>query len=234
MANILYKILDSLPPDIAELVKLGYTPTLHKATGRWYLQKRIGKKISRKLVPKNYDSLMVRLKNIFSKQEGRAVQDELRQHMRLREVSKQTSKPILAKEIEDATWFHNLLHDLGKYAYHRLVKYVEWTPDDVSDYKKAFDKLADKLNVLMAYIDDAGKLEKVMDERDALELMLTMSMDMIDKLVNTVNSYKWHVDQLLSMVPDEYKTRYLNQIIVSRALQAIPQVVEGEKYEQGG
>jgi len=228
ISTLIGRILSKLPPDLAELIQLGYRPTFNKRAGRWYLQKRFGKKVSSKLVPKEYDELMRQLKELLSSEEGGEIQEMLQQHLRLREVTKQSGKPILAKEIEDATWFHNLLHDLGKYAYHRLVRYVDWTPEDVKDYKKAFDKLASKLDHLMMFIEDAGKLERVLMERDALKFALSMAVDKAYELLSLVESYRRYVDLLLRYIPDDVKSKLLNSLIISRALEALPEISRGE------
>jgi len=230
-STLINRLLAELPPEYAELIQLGYRPTFHKATGRWYLQKRFGKKVSRRLVPKEYNELMSRLKSFLAREDAsaiQAIQDAFQQHLRLREVTKRPGRPILAKEIEDATWFHNLLHDLGKYAYHRLVKYVDWTPEDVKDYRKAFDKLAGMLNNLMLLIEDAEKLEKVVEERDALKFALSMAVDKSYELLALVESYQRYVNLLLQYIPDEYKTKLLNSLIVSRALETLPEISRGE------
>ena len=222
------RLLGRLPPELVELIELGYKPTFHRATGRWYLQKRIGKKVSRKVVPKEYDDVMARLRSLLDREEGKAIQNMYKQHLKLRETVKRSEKPIIAKEIEDSAWFHNLLHDLGKYAYHRLVRYVDWTPEDVKDYKKAFDKLSDMLDNLMMLIEDAKKLERLVDERDALKFALSMALDQANELLALVRSYQQYVNLLLQYIPDDKKTVLLNSLIISRALEALPEISGGE------
>ena len=71
-------------------------------------------------------------------------------HKKHREISLQRSKLILTKEIS-VLHFNNPLHYLGKYTFHKLVKYVDWDTDDIKDHRSTFNKPARKLDTMMIY-----------------------------------------------------------------------------------
>jgi hypothetical protein len=114
--------------------------------------------------------------------------------MRLRETSIQSSKPILAKEIQDYAWSHNLYHDMGKPFLLKFAKYTPFNDEDLGDSERAFRKVA-KL------IDD---LEKLRAERDGWEVLATVSMDYLEKAVKKLNEYlnvKKMYEEMLSQIP---------------------------------
>jgi hypothetical protein len=107
----------------------------------------------------------------------------------LRAAREDSRRPILVKEIEDAAWFHNLLHDVGKYVYHRLVKYVEWTEEKVRDEEKAFEAIAGYLDSMMEVAEKAHVLEELKVENMALDAYLTFSLDLLAKARDRLAEY---------------------------------------------
>jgi hypothetical protein len=118
----------------------------------------------------------------------------------IREARKLESKPIIAKEIEDSAWFHNLLHDLGKYVYHRLVKYVDWGAAEIESEKQAFAKLSAAVDDLMRFKDKLAAYEKVKLERDIHEMYLITSMDPLERLTYYLKAYKWYSDLMVKVM----------------------------------
>jgi hypothetical protein len=109
--------------------------------------------------------------------------------MKLRETSIQPSKPILAKEIQDYAWSHNLYHDLGKYVYHRLVKYVSLDDEDLNDPQRAFMKITGVFRDLLRFAEDVKQLEKLRAEKEAMDVLLTVATDYLEKAVKKLNEY---------------------------------------------
>jgi hypothetical protein len=109
--------------------------------------------------------------------------------LKLREASIQPSKPILAKEIQDYAWSHNLYHDVGKYVCLELAKYVRFDDKDVNDSQRAFMKIIGVFKDLLRFAEDAKQLEKLRAERDALDILLTVSLDYLEKATSKLNEY---------------------------------------------
>jgi len=214
----LAELLESLPAPLAEAIKAGFGPTYKKPVKRWYLQKRGEKAI---LVPKEYDEVIREIYELRKKaKQAKEAEDY---EKRIREAHKRSDQPVLAKEIEDAAWFHNLLHDLGKYAYHRLVKYVKWGPDEVEDPKAAFNRLSGFLEELMKFREDAARLQELEEELAVSEIYLTAYQDALERLASQLRTYKWYSDLMVRVMCPMCKQRALNQIVISGAIKVSPE-----------
>jgi len=155
---------EALPPKLEEMLEEGWSPTFKKSVSRWYLQKRVGNKVLGKVVPRRYDRIMEQIKRQKDLElegggegEGDEAKDEkevesdekyARRILRADEKSAKT-KPIVKKDLEDTVWMHHLYHDLGRYTYHKLVRYVEWTKDELNSPTRAFDTLSRFLDGLL-------------------------------------------------------------------------------------
>ena len=132
-------------------------------------------------------------------------------------------KPIRAKEIEDAAWFHNLLHDVGKYVYHKMVQYVDWTDEDMVDYEKARKKLTGFINSIHALIEDSGKIQRLEDEKTLLEMKLMEYQHILKVAVKRVQMLSGYNDVLISCMTPESRLRAMNQMIVVVAMKMTPE-----------
>jgi hypothetical protein len=109
--------------------------------------------------------------------------------MRLRETSIQSSKPILAKEIQDYAWSHNLYHDVGKYVCLELAKYVQFDDEDLNDSQRAFMKITGVFRDLLRFAEDVKQVEKLRAEKEAMDVLLTVATDYLEKAVKKLNEY---------------------------------------------
>jgi hypothetical protein len=138
--------------------------------------------------------------------------------MRLREASIQSSKPILAKEIQDYAWSHNLYHDVGKYVCLELAKYVSFDDKDLNNPERASTKIIGVFKDLLRFAEDAKQLEKLRAEKEAMDILLTVSIDYLEKAVNMLNEY-YNVNkmyqEMLSKTPlcSSCRNKLLNWII---------------------
>ena len=132
-------------------------------------------------------------------------------------------KPVREKEIEDAAWFHNLLHDVGKYVYHKMVRFVDWTDQDMNDYKKARDKLTGFIDSIHALIEDSGKVQRLEDEKTLLELNLLKYQHVLGVAVKRVQMLSGYNDILITCMTPECRLRALNQMMVAIAMKAMPE-----------
>jgi len=132
-------------------------------------------------------------------------------------------KPIREKEIEDAAWFHNLLHDVGKYVYHKMVKYVDWTDQDMVDYEKAREKLTGFIDTIHVLIEDSGKVQRLEDEKTMLEMDLIKYQHVLTVAVKRVETLKWYNNMLIGVMTPEVRLRALNQMIAASAIKVIPE-----------
>ena len=132
-------------------------------------------------------------------------------------------KPIRAKEIEDAAWFHNLLHDVGKYVYHKMVQFVDWTDEDMVDYEKARKKLTSFINSIHALIEDSGKIQRFEDEKMLLEVNLMKYQHVLAVAVKRVQMLSGYNDILITCMTPECRLRALNQMMVAIAMKAMPE-----------
>lgn len=134
-----------------------------------------------------------------------------------------SKKPIRAKEIEDAAWFHNLLHDLGKYVYHKMVRYVDWTDEDMENYDHARRKLSGFIDSIHALIEDSGKVQRLEDENTLLEIKLTQAQHVLQLLTKRLETLKWFNDMLISVMTPEVRLRALNQMIAASTMKVMPE-----------
>jgi hypothetical protein len=136
---------------------------------------------------------------------------------------KDARKPIREKEIEDAAWFHNLLHDLGKHVFTKMVKFVEWGDQDMNDYEKARAKLCNFVDSVQALIEDSGKIERLEDEKALLEMTLIKYQHVLAVAVKRVELLKWYNDMLIGVMTPEVRLRALNQMIAASAIKVMPE-----------
>jgi len=136
---------------------------------------------------------------------------------------KDARKPIREKEIEDAAWFHNLLHDLGKHVFTKMVKFVEWGDQDMNDYEKARAKLCNFVDSVQALIEDSGKIERLEDEKAFLEMTLIKYQHVLAVAVKRVELLKWYNDMLIGVMTPEVRLRALNQMIAASAIKVMPE-----------
>jgi len=136
---------------------------------------------------------------------------------------KDARKPIREKEIEDAAWFHNLLHDLGKHVFTKMVKFVEWGDQDMNDYEKARAKLCNFIDSVQALIEDSGKIERLEDEKTFLEINLEKFQHVLGIAVKRVEMLKWYNSMLIRSMCPSCRLEALNQMIAASAIKVIPE-----------
>lgn len=139
------------------------------------------------------------------------------------EERKTNLKPIREKEIEDAAWFHNLLHDLGKYVYHKLVQYVDWAPEDMESYDHARKTVTSYIDTLQQLIEDSGKIQRLQDEVEFSQIQLEKFEHVLNLTVARVKTLKWYNDLLISAMPPKVRLQALNQMIVAGAISIMPE-----------
>ena len=149
---------------------------------------------------------------------------------KIREIQKDERKPILKKEIEDAAWTHNLYHDLGKYAFTQLVKYVEWSPNDTKDSERAFNKLRAYFDTLLKYRDQAKTIQELQEQNlrydiftTALESQIKEVVEYVDELKATIEKQQLFIQLLLSK---------LDPATAKRMLVAFATTIEASAFEQ--
>jgi hypothetical protein len=147
--------------------------------------------------------------------------------LRLRETAIQPSKPILAKEIQDYAWSHNLYHDTGKLFLLRFAKYISFDDEDLGDSERAFRKVAKLMDELEKLREDVQLLEKLRAEKEAMDILLTVSIDYLEKAVNMLNEY-YNVNkmyqEMLSKTPlcSSCRSKILRWILFYQASGSMP------------
>jgi hypothetical protein len=229
------ELVEGLPEDLRTYVEAGCSISWSKATRAWNLQTR---KLdpTTKTVPKDYAHIVERIKELDeeiarAKQHTAAraevVKADVEAQTSIREARRDARQPIVEKEIEDSAWFHNLLHDLGKFTYHRLVKGVEWGGDEISDYEKAYEKLSGRLNNLLAMEQDPELLERLTVENMKLEAIAFTYKDLHEQVSQSLRVYKWFTDLLIESMDQNNRQRALNQLIASSAIRVAPEALVG-------
>jgi hypothetical protein len=136
---------------------------------------------------------------------------------------KDGKKPLREKEIEDAAWFHNLLHDVGKHVFTKMVKFVEWGDQDMNDYEKARAKLCSFIDSVQALIEDSGKIKRLEEEKELLDIQLIETHIVLDQTVQGIKTLKWYNELLISMMPPERLRQVFDQVMITSALRFMPQ-----------
>jgi len=139
------------------------------------------------------------------------------------EEVKSARKPIREKEIEDATWFHNLQHDLGKDVLFRMVKYVPWTDEDMTDYQHARKTVMDYIDTIQKLIEDAGKIQQLELENERLGIDMERVQCVLKLAINRFKLIKWYNDILIGVMPPEVRLRALNQMVAASAISIMPE-----------
>jgi hypothetical protein len=136
----------------------------------------------------------------------------------LRAAREDARRPILVKEIEDAAWFHNLLHDVGKHVYHRLVKHVEWTEEHARDEGKAFEAIASFFdNLVEAGIEKAHVLEELKVENMALDAYLTFAVDLLERARDRLTEYVRFAELAARTVCPRCRAKLMAQLVAMQA-----------------
>jgi hypothetical protein len=136
----------------------------------------------------------------------------------LRAAKEDARRPILTKEIEDAAWFHNLLHDLGKYVFHRVVRHVEWTAECMRDPERAFETIAKFLdNLFEVGVEKAKALEELKVENKALDAYLTFATDLLEKAKERLVEYSRFTELAARIVCPRCRLKLMAQLIADQA-----------------
>jgi len=169
------------------------------------------------------------LSKLFGKSGKQLTQKKMVEDAKLAEKTfkeqKDSKKPIRAKEIEDAAWFHNLLHDVGKYVFHRMVQFVDWTDEDMNDYEKARDKLTSFIDTIHSLIEDSGKIQRLEDENEFLGINLQKFQHVLGLTVKRVELLKWYNSMLIRTMCPSCRLESLNQMIAASATRMIPEAM---------
>ena len=173
---------------------------------------------------KYYVSVLSKLFHKSGKRLGRKVEaEDVELAKQTFTERKDSRKPIRQKEIEDAAWFHNLFHDLGKHVYHKMVKFVDWSEEDMNDYEKARKKVCAFFDGLLQFIEDSGKVQRLEDEKTLLELKLIQCQLVLDVAVKKVKLLSSYNDALIGCMTPESRLRALNQMFVATAMKTMLQ-----------
>ena len=135
---------------------------------------------------------------------------------------KDARKPIREKEIEDAAWFHNLLHDLGKHTYHKLVQYVNWTEEDMANPEHATKTLTSYIDTLQRLIEDSGQIPKLKEALELSEIKLHEVQLLLNVAVSRVETLSWYNEILIKVMPPNVRLEALNQMMIAGALKLAP------------
>jgi len=215
------ELVKQLPEDAQKLWKAGYRPT--RKGKKWYLQRRIGKSVKALFMAKEYSPVMKALYEELHK----AAPEDIESEGAIHRERKDERKPIRLKEIEDAAWFHNLLHDLGKFTYHRLVQKVEWGEEEIADCEAAFKRLSARVDALLAMEQDPELLERLELENMRLEAIAFTFKDLWERASESLRVYKWYTDLLIASMDLNSRQRALNQIVASSAIRVAPEALAG-------
>ena len=145
---------------------------------------------------------------------------------------KDSRKPIREKEIEDAAWFHNLLHDLGKHTYHKLVQYVDWTEDDMTNPEHARKTLTSYIDTLQALIEDSGKIPKLKEALELSEFKLHEVQLYLNVAISRVETLSWYNEILITVMPPNIRLQALNQMMITGALKLVPKGLAQAQVEE--
>ena len=228
-------LVECLPEDLRAYIEAGCSISYSTATRAWNLQTR---KLdpTTKTVPKDFAHVVGRIKELDeeiakSQQDtvtrAEAEKADAETQTSIREARRDARQPIVEKEIEDSAWFHNLLHDLGKFTYHRLVKGVEGGGDEIDDYEKAYEKLSGRLDSLLAMEQDPELLENLTVENMRLEAIAFTYKDLYEQGSQSLRVYKWFTDLLIESMDQHTRQRALNQLIASSAIRVAPEALVG-------
>jgi len=218
---LISEVVKQLPESAQKLWRAGYRPT--RKGKKWYLQKRVGKSIKTKFIPGKYSPVMKALHEEVYK----AAPEDVESEEATRHERKDERKPIRLKEIEDAAWFHNLLHDLGKFTYHRLVQKVEWGEDEIADCEAAFKRLSARVDSLLAMEQDPELLERLQVQSMRFEAIAYAYKDLWERASESLRLYKWYTDLLIASMDLNSRQRALNQIVASSAIRVAPEALAG-------
>jgi hypothetical protein len=225
------KALASLPENLRQLIMQGFRPSYHKRLKRWILRKKVYGKDNMVYVPNEFSDAMQIIKAYnMKKVEKLADASDYVLEGKIREIPKEERKPIMKKEIEDAAWTHNLYHDLGKYAYHQLVKYVEWSPNDTKDSEQAFNKLRNYFDTLLKYRDQAKIVQGLQEQILRYDMFTTYLESQIKEVVEYVNELKATIEKQQLFI--QLLLNSLDPNTAKRMLAAFAAAIEASAFEQ--
>jgi len=191
------KALASLPENLRQLIMQGFRPSYHKRLKRWILRKKVYGKDNMVYVPNEFSDAMQVIKayNMKKKAEKLTEASDYVLEGKIREIQKDERKPIIKKEIEDAAWIHNLYHDLGKYTFTQLVKFVDWTPNDTRDSEKAFNKLRAYFDTLLKYRDQAKIVQELQEQILRYDMFATYLESKVKEAVKYMEEQKFTIEK---------------------------------------
>jgi len=229
--------LNSLPENFKRLVLDGYTPVYYKPLDKWALRKLVNGKRDVVYVPKEFSDSMQIIKAFHMKKKADTLvqASDFVLEGKIREIPKDERKPIIKKEIEDAAWVHNLYHDLGKYAYHQLVKYVDWSPNDTKDSDQAFSKLKAYFDTLLNYRDQAKVVQELQEQNlkydmyaTYLESKMREAIDYVNELKATIQKQQVFIQSILDNLDPDSSRRILSALVATLGTPVLTQEVEPE------
>lgn len=233
--------LASLPENLRQLIMDGYKPSYHKRWNKWTLRKRIYGKDYMVYVPREFSDTMQIIKayNMKKKADALVQASDYVLEGKIREIAKDERKPIIKKEIEDAAWMHNLYHDLGKYAFLQLVKYVDWTPDDVKNSEKAFNKLRAYFDTLLKYREQAKTIQELQEQilrydmfTTYLESKMREAVDYVNELKATIQKQQVFIQSILDNLDPDSSRRILSALVATLGTPVLNQEVEANAGEK--
>jgi len=118
-----------------------------------------------------------------------------------------------------------LFHDVGKYVFMKMLKFVDWSEEDMNDYEKARDKLTSFIDSNYALIEDPGKVQRLKDEKTLWEIKLYEYQLVLDATVKRVHMLSGYNDTLISYMTPECRLRTRNQIIAEIAMKTTTETI---------
>jgi hypothetical protein len=145
---------------------------------------------------------------------------------------KDSKRPVREKEIEDAAWFHNLLHDVGKHTFTKMVQFVEWSNEDMNDYEKARTKLCKFIDSVESLIADSGKIQRLEDEKTLLGINMERIQYVFRMATKRVEIMKWYNSMLIRTMCPTCRLQAMNQMMAASAIKVMPEgLVQAEMEE---
>ena len=214
---------ETLSEETKSYILEGWGLTWHKRKKRWLFQKKIEGKVQQHHAPREENEILEQVRDAIErlKTEAKLAEADAEHELELRTTPLQKGKPLIAKEIESAAWFQNLIYDLGLQTYHALVNGIDWDEEDAKDHEKAVEKLTRRLNALLELEADADKLEKVELELERKNILFFGLSEGADKLMEKYKDLREQNLMLIAAMDEQsrmnaLKLLFLNSVIVPK------------------
>jgi len=211
-----------LPDELQELLDEGWAPRLKH--GEWVLQKRIDDAVKSKYVSKKYWPVMEQI--VRQRKEKEESDEEVARKIREGDEKELKTKPILAKQLEKMSWFENLIHDVGHYAYQKLQRDVEWTEEEVSNEYLAQKKICRLIDTLANLHDNPQLIIDLQMENGLLKTQLDIAEQgwMLEKILKKAALERGEV--LVRHMDQDARAAAIKEFMARGILELTPEMVQ--------